>query len=205
MMNYYLDEANAAAGRDLMASKLVKKAEFGHKDRGTIGMEEKMWNIDVLSTVSNLENDNFVSAERGVRESLFPDDLDSKGFKDIWEAYAVQQFLHGLLRQRVEALVLSGNMEKMKEVVSVYNLGTYSPNAITLKILAKMPKEIIQSPDVQERLSHRLEIEMLGIRRWGISGDPKGAQEMADEYVELGLMTKEQADKTLAGATEAAR
>lgn len=152
--------------------EIARSSEFGRKDEATIKAEEylKSKSPDILKSIQVGDIESAAKLFERVKDD---------------EELPLQAAFEKMVSNQVDTLVRSGDLEGIKKLVQENRL-LYP---ISLKNIAVMPQEIIQSPNMQTKLATTFENTFYRNREHGVT--------LANEYVELGLMTKEKASQML--------
>ena len=147
--------------------KLLKKLKFWEREEFSAAEQLKKHDI-----AKNIASGNITEA----RSMLVSRELPKRTNED---KEALMAEFENMVSAQVETLVKANDTEQMKMLIQNNNL-----DYIGSRNLASMPKEVIQSPEVQSRLTSHLEY---------FFGNPnlEYGVNKANEYVKLGLMSAE--------------
>ena len=145
----------------------------------------KFWERGKVAAEGSKESDATKSIKSGnitsARNVLVSRELPKRNNKD--KAALLAEF-NKMVSTQVETLVRTNDTEKMMMLFRDNDLDHIGSSNI-----ASMPQEVIQSPEVQVKLASSVEQTFSGNRGYGVR--------KANEYVQLGLMSRESAQVLL--------
>lgn len=170
------EQGNETAGK--IAEQLANTAwEFSHKSEDLIRVQEKARKFG-SKAVEALEAGDFARAKEESDKAY--NNAPQEDRSDVYDG------LRSLLNRRIDAVIVDGDMEKMKELVSTYS---YPIHEIGLDNLARMPKEVIESQKLQESFEGSLEGLILN------GHQPRESAQLAQELVQRGLIDTSKVQK----------
>ncbi|MDO8560590.1 MAG: hypothetical protein Q7R91_00005 [bacterium] len=178
LVDQKIERDGAETSAQTASEEIARSSEFDRKDEATIKAEEflKSKNPDIAKSLQGGD----IASARAAFEKVFgkvKDDNEKRSLRKGFEKMATDQ---------IDTLIKSNDLPGMKVFVQKNEL-----HDIGLGNLALMPQEVIQTKEVQDKLTNQ-------IRGYFSNSSPEAGVKRANEIVSLGLMKKEDKEKLFA-------
>ncbi len=156
-------------------------------DKKSIALAKKFLLEKNPNILKNVSDGDFGSASITFEKTLGDIDFNTtKEWASFIEAFKEMRVEH------VSAVIKSGDVQKMKDLVLRNGL-----EYIGIKNVAMMPKEVVYSPEIQERMRIAIEEKVGGNYRSNDEDSKREAIEQAHKFIKIGIMKPKDAKNIL--------